>query len=88
MLLSKNPKSKPAESLAEVLRLNASHQINDHRLVSIADAILSVQPTSVNSERVFSLAGWFHSKLRSRMSPETLDDLILLKENFNLIKYK
>ena len=47
-------------------------------------ALLTVPPTSVEAERVFSAGGLFLTKLRSRMSDKTLDKLIFLKLFFAL----
>ena len=49
------------------------------RLRSVADMILA---TSINSERAFSSAGSFCTKLRTRMSSELLDALVFLKNYF------
>lgn len=43
------------------------------------NALLTVKPTSVESERGFSAAGFFVSKLRSRMTDKTLNALCFLR---------
>ena len=42
-------------------------------------ALQSIQPTSVESERVFSAAGLFLTKLRTRMGDSTIDMLLFMK---------
>ena len=42
----------------------------------------TIQPTSVESERAFSVAGLFCTKIRSRLNDETLDALCLLRAHF------
>lgn len=44
--------------------------------------ILGVLPTSVESERVFSCAGYFCNRLRSSLSDKMLDALILLRTHY------
>ena len=51
-------------------------------LKHVYDALLVIPPTSVEAERVFSAGGLYLTKLRSRMSDETLDKLIFLKFYF------
>ena len=46
------------------------------------DALLSIQPTSVEAERAFSAAGYLCSKIRSRMGDKTLDTLCFLRYYF------
>ena len=46
------------------------------------DHLLSVPPTSVESERVFSSSGYFCSKIRSSLEDNTLDCLSLLRSHF------
>ena len=41
-----------------------------------------ITPTSVEAERVFSAAGLFLIKLRTRMGDQTLDKLIFLRFHF------
>ena len=46
------------------------------------NALCTTQPTSTASERVFSIAGIFSTKLRSRLQFKTLNALIFLKYYF------
>ena len=40
---------------------------------------MTIKPTSVVSERTFTAAGFLATKIRSRLSDETLDVLCFLK---------
>ena len=42
-------------------------------------ALFTIQPTSVEAERCFSVAGLFLTKLRNRMSDITIDNLVFMK---------
>ena len=53
-------------------------------LAKLAKRYLSVQATSVASERVFSTAGDLVSAERSCLSPENVNKLIFLKKNLNI----
>jgi hypothetical protein len=46
------------------------------------DYLVTIKPTSVESERAFSAAGLFCSKIRSRLNDESLDALCFLKAHF------
>ena len=48
-------------------------------LVNLYRAFLVITPTSVEAERVFSAAGIFLTKLRTRMGDQILDKLIFLR---------
>ena len=45
-------------------------------------SLLSVTPTSVESERAFSAAGYLCNKFRSRLSDENLNNLLFLRAHF------
>lgn len=63
----------------------ALFEITKHRtknLDKLYNALLTIKPTSVESERVFYVAGNFLTKIRNRMSNELLNALIILKANF------
>ena len=60
-------------------------EINGERtknLQLLYDAIRTVKPTSTESERVFSLAGNFVTKIRSCLSDDSLNALVFLKSYF------
>jgi hypothetical protein len=47
------------------------------------NALLAIKPTSTDSERAFSSAGALLTKLRSRMSDESMNAILLLKSFFS-----
>ena len=51
-------------------------------LTLLLEALDSIPPTSVESERAFSAAGLFITKIRSRLGDDTLDSLCFLKSYF------
>jgi hypothetical protein len=64
----------------KLLEANAGKRTD--RLEKLYQALLTVKPTSTASERVFSVAGIFITKLRNRMNTCTLNALIFLKYYF------
>ena len=62
--------------------LEANNGKRTERLEKLYQALLTVKPTSTASERVFSVAGIFITKLRNRMSSSTLNALVFLKYYF------
>lgn len=46
------------------------------------NALLTVRPTSVESERVFSVTGQFVNKIRNRLSDESINALSVLQNYF------
>jgi hAT family C-terminal dimerisation region len=51
-------------------------------LQKMHDALQTIQPTSTASERVFSVAGGFATKIRNRMKFKLLNALVFLKYYF------
>lgn len=51
-------------------------------LTMLFEALSTVRPTSVDSERAFSVSGNFVTKIRSRMEDDTLNVLCILKDYF------
>jgi hypothetical protein len=45
-------------------------------------ALQSIPPTSVESERAFSITGQFATKLRTKLADNTLDSLVFLKASY------
>lgn len=56
-------------------------QYHDSALRSIAFKYLTVQATSVASERTFSKSGYIVSERRNRLKPETVEKLVFLNKN-------
>jgi hypothetical protein len=52
------------------------------RLQKLLKAVESVQGSSVESERAFSIAGRFVSKIRNRLGDKTLDSYCFAKQQF------
>ena len=52
------------------------------KLTALSKALSSVQPTSVESERVFCTVGQFVTKIRSRLSDKKVKSLFLLKSHY------
>ena len=56
------------------------------KLDNLYAAVLSIQTTSVESERCFSASGLFITNFRTRMSDETFDSLTQLRSYFSTHK--
>ena len=52
-------------------------------LEHLYQALLTISPTSVACERMFSISGWLLNQRRARMNDSTLDDLVFLKYFFS-----
>jgi len=66
-------------------------QVNKHCLPTLAQlalVYLSPPPSSVQSERIFSLAGEVYDDHRSRLMAENAERLVFLKFNLPLLNYK
>ena len=46
------------------------------------NALQSIPPTSVESERAFSITGQFATKLRTKLADNTLNSLVFLKVSY------
>ena len=53
-----------------------------NNLEQLYQALITIKPTSVDCERVFSVAGNFCTKIRSKLGAETLSNLVFLKYYF------
>ena len=51
-------------------------------LEALYNALLTIPPTSVESERAFSVFGYFCNKIRSSLQPATINALIFLREYY------
>lgn len=54
-----------------------------HEIAEIAKIVYSVPPTQVSVERCFSTLRFILNELRTRLSDERLEDILLLKTNSN-----
>ena len=55
----------------------------DNSLLKVLyNALLTIPPTSVESERAFSIFGYFCNKVRSSLKPATINALIFLREYY------
>lgn len=51
-------------------------------LTKVYECLLVIRPTSIESERAFSAAGYICTKIRSRLNDETLSDICFLRAFF------
>ena len=65
----------------DIKMFEATRKRTEH-LEMLFQCLMSVKPTSVESERTFSTGGGFCTKVRSRMSDATLSALVFLKKYF------
>ena len=76
---------KPNEScLDKILQFYQENNLVDRRIQQLKAAINSIQPTSVNPERTFSMSGWVSNKIRNRMSSELLTAIVFLNYNYEI----
>ena len=66
-------------SLKKELKLFEASGTQTQGIEILYNALLTIQPTSVESERVFSTTGTFVNKIRNRLSDETINALTVLK---------
>lgn len=59
-----------------------SEKVKRKYLSTHHDAQATIRPTSVDSERAFSVSGNFATKIRSRLADDTLNMLCVLKSCF------
>lgn len=76
--------------ISDVLRIEIELFLNKSprgkHLEYIYQSLLTVRPTSVESERIFSSAGYICNKLRTKLNDETLDTISFLRSYFQTIK--
>lgn len=58
------------------------------KLDAVYNFLLTIKPTSVDSERAFSNAGFICTKVCSRLTDESIDALAFLRSHFQKIKAK
>ena len=80
ILLNKKSKISSTQNLLNVIEILDT--VDVQRICDLINPLESIQPTSLNCKRVFSLAGWVNSKVRNRIAPELLDFIIFIKANF------
>ena len=82
--------SRKSSALTNIKREMTLYESSGNRgrmLEQIYTALLSIPPTSVEAERIFSAAGLFMSKVRTRLNDESMDSLCILRSHFKT-KYK
>ncbi|XP_073962314.1 uncharacterized protein [Choristoneura fumiferana] len=55
-------------------------------LLQVYDSLLKVPPTSLESERVFSSAGYLCNHLKTKLNDDTLDVLSMLRSHYQSLK--
>jgi hypothetical protein len=78
-------KRKVCDIYAEMSLAAQTGELTD-RLVKLLRALESVQASSVESERAFSCAGSFVTKVRNRMGDETLDNYCFARHKLQMAK--
>jgi hypothetical protein len=78
-------KRKVCDIYAEMSLAAQTGELTD-RLVKLLHALESVQASSVESERAFSCAGGFVTKVRNRMGDETLDNYCFARHKLQMAK--
>jgi len=83
--------SKSKRSIESILEeemkiLEKTKKMRGNYLSKIYDYIMTIRPTSIESERAFSVSGYMCSKIRSRFNDDTLDNLCFLRHLFRKIQ--
>ena len=68
--------------LAKEFALYESTKVRPENLNRLYLALGTIQPTSVEAERAFSVCGQFVTKIRNRLSKESINALCILKAHF------
>ena len=76
------PKTNTPNNLEKDFKIVEGTDQKNKQLVNLYQNILTFQPTSANSERVFSISRNFIIKIRNRLNKETLNALVFLKFYF------
>ena len=80
-LTEKNPRDFAKVLKHEMSAYEQSGQRSEN-LENLYQAMLTIPPTSVESERAFSAVGLFVTKLRSSLGDSTLDALLTLRSHY------
>lgn len=80
--------SLPAEVEVDPLKWWATHHASYPKLAKLARQLLAVPASSAACERIFSVANSFCNKSRSNLRAETVEALILLRHNWELVERK
>ena len=79
----KCPSSANLSGLAKVLGQEMANfektNVKGVYLQKYFDMVMSVRPTSVESEKAFSIGGYFCNKIRSNLTPRTVNTLCFLR---------
>ena len=70
------------KTLKEDFKLFEATKKRSEYLENLFNAVMTAKPTSVESERSFSVGGGFATKIRSRLSDKSLSALVMLKMYF------
>ena len=85
---TKAPKLKQEEmSMAELFDEWQARGVRPDRLERLYMALLTIPPTSVSSERAFSIAGAIVTKRRAKMTHETVDSIEILKAFYDMEEF-
>lgn len=91
---SSRPTQKDQAGLSSLTNLTNDFKLYEAQnkrtpnLEFLYNALLTIKPTSVESERAFSAGGGFATKIRSRLNDNTLSALVGLRKHFNELKKK
>ena len=66
---------------AEMAAYDATGKLTEN-LVILRDTLMTIKPTSVSSERSFSIAGSIVTRRRARLRNELVDDICFSKDYF------
>lgn len=81
-----SPILESTPQLEKELKMMEGNGKRTPNLEKLYKALITIKPTSVDCERTFSIAGNFCTKIRSKLMPETLSNLVFLKYYFKETK--
>ena len=73
-------------SYFDTLKFWKTQQLHLPVLATLSVWILALQASSAASERVFSITGIMNSKLRNRLSGESIESQVLVRSNVDLLE--